>query len=118
MFTTNLSFFCKKRATLKSSPCMLMNLSLRIGLFVSEFPDIFFVLIIPASFNLGITFSLSGKSYKIVSRTIFHILYIYIFCVAVTSASYVFCLLVFQIWLHSFTDNEPWLPYILLLFVK
>ena len=56
------------------------------------------------------------KFRKIVSRTIFSILSIYIYSIALTPATYILSLMIFQVRCHSFTIHvPPWLPTILIL---
>ena len=59
---------------------------------------------------------LTLKFSRIMSRTIFIILSIYIYSIALTPTMCILPLMLFQIWCHSLTNNVPlWLPTILIL---
>ena len=56
------------------------------------------------------------KFRKIAARSIFTVLTIYIFSIAVTTPTCILSLVVFQIWTSSFSKNEPyWLSMLLIL---
>ena len=89
-----------------------------LGLLFCECPDypllIFIISINPsyASYAINLTLKFS----KILSWSIFSILSIYIFSIALTPATCILSLAVFQIWCHSIIKNVPlWLPTILIL---
>ena len=68
-----------------------------------------------ANLNFG-RFDLPLKFCKIAARSIFTVLTIYIFSIAVTTPSCILSLVVFQIWTSSFSKNEPyWLSMLLIL---
>ena len=79
-----------------------------------DFPLIMFIISIHSI--CGSVVNLTLRFGKIISRTIFSILSIYIYSIALTPATCVLSLMVFQIWCHSLTKNVPlWLPTILIL---
>ena len=66
--------------------------------------------------NFGNSIDLSLKLSKIISRVISSTLPLYIFCILVTPATCIVCLVMFQIWCHSHVKHVPrWLPIILIL---
>ena len=66
--------------------------------------------------NFGNSIDLSLKHSKIISRVISGTLPLYIFCISVTPATCILCLMMFQIWCHSYVKHVPrWLPIILIL---
>ena len=84
-----------------------------LGLLFCECPD--FPLDFPNS-SCGSVVNLILRFGKIMSRTIFCILSIYIYSISLTPATCILSLVVFQIWCHSLTKNVPlWLPTILIL---
>ena len=78
-----------------------------------ECPDYPLLMFINPSYgsvaNLKLSFS------KIVSRTIFSILSIYIYSTALTPATCILYVMAFQIWCHSLKNVPFWLPIILIL---
>ena len=114
-FNTNL---CTRRKaiTAELSVCFWLYLSLIIlGLLFCEcldYPLQMFIIFINSSYESVVNI----KFRKIVSRTIFSILSIYIYSIALTPATCILSLMIFQVWCHSFTIHvPPWLPTILIL---
>ena len=116
-FNTNLCTR-RKETTAELPDCFPSYLSLiMLGLLLCECPD-YTLLIFITSINssYGSIVNLTLKFSKIVSRTIFSILSIYIYSIAYTPATFILCLMVFQIWCHSLKRNiSLWLPIILIL---
>ena len=94
------------------SPIML-------GFLLCECPDYqlhMFIIFINPSYGsvVKLTLTLTLKFSKIVSWTLFTILSIYIYSIALTPGTYIVCLMVFQTWCHSLKKHVPlWLPIIL-----
>ena len=116
-FNTNL---CTQRkvATSKLPDCFWSYLSLTmLGLLFCECPDyplLMFIISINQSYTSVVNFILKFR--KIVSHSIFSIVSIYIYSIALSPATCILALMVFQIWCHSLTKNVPlWLLTILLL---
>ena len=116
-FDTNL---CTRRkvTTAKLPDCFWSFLSLiMLGLLFCECPDfplIMFIIFINSSCESVVNLIL--RFGKILSRTIFSILSIYIYTIAFTPATCILSLMIFQIWCHSLTKNVPlWLPTIQIL---
>ena len=88
-----------------------------LGLLFCECPDyplLMFIISINQSYTSVVNFILKFR--KIVSHSIFSIISIYIYSIALSPATCILALMVFQIWCHSLTKNVPlWLPTILLL---
>ena len=108
----------RKVTTAKLSACFWSLSSLTmLGLLFCECPDfplIMFIISINSSY--GSVAKLTLKLSRIMSRTIFIILSIYIYSIALTPTMCILSLMVFQIWCHSFTNNVPlWVPTILIL---
>ena len=116
-FNTNL-FTQRKVATSKLPDCFWSYLSLTmLGLLFCECPDyplLMLIISINQSYRSVVNFILKFR--KIVSHSIFSIISIYIYSIALSPATCILALMVFQIWCHSLTKNVPlWLPTILLL---
>ena len=116
-FNTNL---CSQRkvATSKLPDCFWSYLSLTmLGLLFCECPDyplLMFIISINQTYRSVVNFILKFR--KIVSHSIFSIISIYIYSIALSPATCILALMVFQTWCHSLTKNVPlWLPTILLL---
>ena len=96
------------------SPIML-------GFLLCECPDYqlhMFIIFINSSYGnvVKLTLTLTLKFSKIVSWTLFTILSIYIYSIALTPGTYIVCFMVFQTWCHSLKKHVPlWLPIILIL---
>ena len=104
--------------TAELSDCFWLYLSLIIlGLLFCEcldYPLKMFIIFINSSYESVVNILLKFR--KIVSRTIFSILSIYTYCIALTPATCILSLMIFQVWCHSFTIHvPPWLPTILIL---
>ena len=115
-FDTNLCTRLKV-TTAKLPDCFWSFWSLTmLGLLFCECPDFPLVMfIISINSSCGSVVNLTLRFGKIVSRTIFCILSIYIYSISLTPATCILSLVVFQIWCHSLTKNVPWLPTILIL---
>ena len=116
-FDTNL---CTRRkaTTVKLPDCSWSPLLLiMLGLLFCECPDFSLImLIISINSICGSVVNLILRFSKIMSRTIFNILCIYIYSIALTPATCILSLMVFQVWCHLLTKNVPlWLPTILIL---
>ena len=116
-FNTNL---CTQRkvATSKLPDCFWSYLSLTmLGLLFCEcldYPLLMFIISINQSYTSVVNFILKFR--KIVSHSIFSMISIYIYSIALSPATRILALMVFQIWCHSLTKNVPlWLPTIVLL---
>ena len=108
----------RKVTTAKLPDCFWSCSSLIIlGLLFCECPDFPLIMfIISINSICGSVVNLTLRFGKIISRTIFSILSIYIYSIALTPATCILSLMVFQIWCHSLTKNVPlWLPTILIL---
>ena len=81
----------------------------------SLFPQLLmFIISINQSYRSVVNFILKFR--KIVSHSIFSMISIYIYSIALSPATCILALMVFQIWCHSLTKNVPlWLPTILFL---
>ena len=117
MFDTNL---CTRHkvTTAKLPDCFWSFSSLiMLGLLFCECPDFPLIMIIISINSIcGSVVNLKLRFGKIISRTIFSILSIYIYSIALTPATCILALMVFQICCHSLTKNVPlWLPTILIL---
>ena len=115
-FNTNLNLYIKKKS-LASSQCIWMVISLiTLGLFLSSYMEVTLLFIINTNTEFENVFIILLKFKNIIFRTIFGTLPIHIFAIAVTPATCILCLLVFQIWCHSYKRNVPfWFPLILIL---
>ena len=116
-FDTNLCTH-RKVTTAKLPDCFWSFLSLiMLGLLFcecSDVPLIMFIIFINSSY--GSVVKLILRFGKILSRTIFSILSIYIYSIAFTPATCILSLMIFQIWCHSLTKHVPlWFPIILIL---
>ena len=107
-FDTNL---CTRRkaTTSKLSNCLWSFYSLiMLGLLFCECPDFPLIMfIISINSSCGSLVNLALRFSKIMSRTIFSILCIYIYSIALTPVTCIISLMVFQIWCHSLTKNVP-----------
>ena len=66
--------------------------------------------------NIGNIIELSLKFSKIISRVISVTLPLYIFYISITPATCILCLIIFQIWCHSYIKHVPrWLSAILII---
>ena len=116
-FNTNL---CTRRKAITAdlSDCFWLYLSLiTLGLLFCEcldYPLQMFIIFINSSYESVVNILLKFR--KIVSRTIFSILSIYIYSIVLTPATCILSLMIFQVWCHAFTIHvPPWLPPILIL---
>ena len=91
-----------------------------LGLFLSECEEEqILLIIISANLNFRCVAYFILKSRNIISLSIFVLLSIFLFSIAVTPASYTLCIVIFQIGCLSFTKDIPsWLPTFLIIFVK
>ena len=116
-FDTNLC--TRRKATTSKLPDCLWSsyLLIMLGLLFCECPDFPLIMfIISINSSCGSLVNLTLRFSKIMSRTIFSILCIYIYSIALTPVTCILSLMVFQIWCHSLTKNVPlWLPTILIL---
>ena len=109
-FNTDLNLYDKKKTLLISTQCFLMYLSLTLlGLLLCESKKEQIVLLI-INPDIGNVVDLSLKFNKIISRVISATLLLYIFCISITPATCTLCLIIFQIWCHSYIKRAPWLP--------
>ena len=116
-FNTNL---CTRRiATTAKLPDCFWSFSsiIMLGLLFCECPDFPLIMFtISVNSNFGSVVNLTLRFGKIMSRTIFSILCVFIYSLALTPVTCTLSLVVFQIWCHSLTKNVPrWLPTILIL---
>ena len=116
---TDLNLYGKKKTLLISTQCILMYLSLTmLGLLLlseSEKEQIV-LLIIRANPIIGNVVDVSLKFNKVISRFISATLSLYIVSISITSATCTLCLIIFQIWCHSYVKRVPhWLPIILII---
>ena len=88
-----------------------------LGLLFCECPDyplLMFIILINQSYTSVVNFILKFR--KIVSHSIFSIISIYIYSIALSPATCILALMLFQMWYHSLIKNVPlWLRTILLL---
>ena len=115
-FDTNL---CTRRkaTTAELSDCFWLYLSLIILelLFCEclDYPLQMFIIFINSNYESVVNIL---KFRNILSRTVFSILSIYIYSIALTPSTCILYLMIFQVWCHSFTIHvPPWLPTILIL---
>ena len=114
-FTTNLSVLSKKITCNKLfvSPIFSSLLALVLLIELENTQILLFVVLMNPNFERCIDFLL--KFSKIVSQTIFTILSLYMFYVAITPVSYILSLFVFQIWTFSIKKKVPfWVPMLLI----
>ena len=118
-FDTDLNLCSMKKYWLISNQCTSTCVSfVASGLFISsecnnEQIVLFIICINP---NIGNLIDLSLKLSKIISQVISGTLPLYIFCISVMPATCILCLMMFQIWCHSYVKHVPcWLPIILIL---
>lgn len=110
-FTTNLTLFRRNKtiSTLPQSlmtPLMALLSLLLFGLLSVESPENYLPLIfILPKLDYGHMFSLALKCRKFVFQILFAIISIYILYLETTSSACILCLLVFQNWCYSFTQN-------------
>ena len=115
-FNTNL---CTQRkvATSKLPDCFLSYLSLTmLGLLFCECPDYplpMFIISINQSYRSVVNFILKFR--KIVSHSIFSIISIYIYSIALSPATCILALMVFQIWSHF--GCQPFSSYCQMIFI-
>ena len=117
-FNTNLNLYSKEKTLLISSECISTYLSLVAGLLIlSECEKEQIVLIISLNINpIGNVIALLLQCNKIISRVISGTLPLYIFCVSATPATCILCLIIIQIWCHSYVKRVTrWLPIILII---
>ena len=107
-FDTNL---CTRRkaTTVKLPDCSWSPLLLiMLGLLFCECPDFSLIMVIISINSIcGSVVNLILRFSKIMSRTIFNILCIYIYSIALTPATCILSLMVFQAWCHLLTKNVP-----------
>ena len=111
-FDTNLCTR-RKETTAKLPDCFWSFSSLiMLGLLFCECPDFPLIMIILSiNSSYGSVVNLTLRFGKIISQTIFSILSIYLYSIALTPATCILSLVVFQICCHSLTKNVPlWLP--------
>ena len=103
-FNTNLNLFSKTKIIVISPLWIWSYLSLfMLGLLLSECEkDQILLLIIRTSPNVSNTFDFALRYSKMLSRTFFTTLTIYMFSIANTPAACILCLTVFQIWCLSY----------------
>ena len=117
-FNTDLNLYSKKKSLRVSTPWVLTYLTLMLVLLLlsdceNEQIVLFIIRIYP---NMGNVVGLSPKSSKIISRAISGTLSLFIFSISITPATSTVCLIVFQIWCHSYVKRVPrWLPIVLII---
>ena len=118
-FDTNLNISCKRILSFSSSQLKRSFLSIfLLGLLLIEYsenllPVLISIYPIP---KYGSIVVLSIKTRKLLPRMIFSVLCTSMFYMAISPATCMLCLMVFQIWCHLYTKNEPhWLPIILII---
>ena len=114
-FATNLSLLSKKITCneLFVSPIFSSLLALVLLIELENTQILLFVVLMNPNFERCIDFI--RKFIKIVLRTIFTILSLYMFYVAITPVSCLLILFVFQIWTFLFKKNVPfWVPMLLI----
>ena len=115
-FDTNLNLFKKKSVFLV--PQLMLYLSIMLlWLFLTEYPEVFsiqlFLLFCP---NFAFLMKLDPNVYKRLARSCFHTSCVLIFIDAISPASLLLSIFVFQIWCHALSSDVPrWLPYLLIL---
>ena len=118
-FDTDLNLFNKKKSCLVSIRCISTYLSLVVlGMFIlSECAvEQIILFIIRINPNIGNVVELSLKFSKIISRAISCGLPLYTCFISVTPATCILCLMMFQVWCHSYVKRVPsWLPIILII---
>ena len=117
-FNTRLNLLSKKKPITESYQNVLSYLSvIMLGLFLSECGKEQILLnIVYANLNFGCVVSFVLKVRKIIAGTIYVLLFICLFSIAVTPATSTLCTLVFQIGCLSFTKKIPsWLPMFLII---
>jgi hypothetical protein len=114
-FTTNLSLLSKKK-TFKQLHFSSIFLSLlTLGLLNELENSQILLLVVLINPNFGRLSHLLPNFSKIVSRAIFTTLSFYMFSIAITPATCILSLFVFQIWTFSFKKNVPyWVPMLLI----
>ena len=111
---TNLSLCTHRTSSSHSGEYFSMYLTLiLLGLAISEYPDIVLYILLNINLNCDTLFPCSFKFSKSISRTIFIIISLFMFSVALSQLG---CLFVLQICCHSLNKKEPhWLPILLIL---
>ena len=114
-FTTNLSLLSKKKTCnqLHFSSIVLSHLMLGLLIELESSKILLFVVVMNPNFGRLIELLLNFS--KIVSRTIFLTLTLYMFSIAIILGTCSLSLFVFQIWNFSFKKNVPWVPSLLIL---
>ena len=114
-FDTDLNLYNKKK-TLASSQCFWILHLVTLGLLFNECEKEIILFIISTNTEFGNAFVFFIKFRKIITRTIFGSILIYMFALANTPATCTLCLIVFQIWCYSCVTNVAnWLSIILII---
>ena len=115
-FNTNLTLF-KKNSYIKS-PKLWSYLSIvLLWMLLIEYPEDLSILYFLHYFpSLAFLLKLDPNIYKRLARSCFHTICVFIFIEAVSPATLILSIFVFQIWCHELSSNVPrWLPFILIL---
>ena len=115
-FNTNLTLF-KKNSYIKS-PKLWSYLSIvLLWMLFIEYPEDLSILYFLHYFpSLAFLLKLHPNIYKRLARSCFHTICVFIFIEAVSPATLILSIFVFQIWCHELSSNVPrWLPFILIL---
>ena len=117
-FNTDLNLYCKKKNLLVSTKCTSLYMShIMSWLLLSECEkEHVLIFIIHIEPNIANVFHLSCKFSKIILRVISGTLTFYIFSMSLTPATCTICLIILQIWCHTYVKRVPhWLPIILII---
>ena len=121
-FSTNLSLLRKNKTTPMLTQSLLILLSLSLfGFLSAESPEncLPVILILPGlEYGCIYMFIVALKFRKRLFHILFAILSIYILHLATTFSACILCLLVFQNWCHSFSQNSPQWQQILLIILS
>ena len=106
-FNTNLNLYSKKKTLLISTECIPTYLSLKVlGLLIlSECEKEQIVLLISLKNPIGNVIELLLQCNKTISRVISGTLPLYIFCISTTPVTCILCLIIIQIWCHSYVKR-------------
>ena len=99
-FNTDLNIYNKKKTLALPQYIWIFHL-VSLGLLLSECEKVVILIIISRNIEFGIVLVFVIKFRRIISRTIFGSLLIYIFAIANTPATCTLCLMVFQMWCYS-----------------
>ena len=118
MFNTNLTLLKKKKSNLNFPRLWVyFQVLLLVGLLLSEYPEEFSIqFLLYCCPNVSLSLTLDPKVYKLLRCCCFHVSCGFIFTDAVSPATVIVSVFVFQIWCHRLSSNVPhWVPLILIL---